>query len=159
MKRYVLRSVKYLILMCVLCGAMIWFKIENEQTPVTFAEMLGIYFSTWNGWAMAATIVLLSATYPRFGFVSRRLTGDLTADRQQIIAAFEMEGYTLIGELAGELHFRGNAVKRLMALFEDEVTVRQVADDEIELSGLRRAAVRIAIRMEGYITNNRRVNG
>ncbi len=159
MKRYVLRSVKYLILMCVLCGALIWFKIENEQTPVTFAEMLGIYFSTWNGWAMAATIVLLAVTYPRFGFVSRHITGDLATDRQQILAAFEMEGYTLVAESAGELRFRGNAVKRLMALFEDEVVVRRSADDEIELSGLRRAAVRIAIRMEGYITNNRRVNG
>lgn len=157
MKRYVLRSVKYLVMMCALCGALIWFKIEQEQTPISFGEMLGIYFSTWNGWAMAATILVLAATYPLFGFVRRRVTGSLVEERQQVVAALEMEGYTLAGESAEGLLFHGNVVKRLTSLFEDEIVVRQANDDELEIVGLRRAVVRVAIRMEGYIINNRRV--
>lgn len=159
MKRYILRSVKYFVAMCVLCLALIWLKIESEQTPVTFEQMLGIYFSAWNGWAMAATIVLLSATYPLFGFVRRSVDGDLTADRTQVLAALEMEGYALVSEQEGALHFRAGALRRLTSLFEDEIVVRQSAADQIEIEGLRRAAVRVAIRMDGYITNNRRVNG
>ena len=106
---------------------------------------------------LAATILVLAATYPLFGFVRRRVTGSLVEERQQVVAALEMEGYTLAGESAEGLLFRGNVVKRLTSLFEDEIVVRQANDDELEIVGLRRAVVRVAIRMEGYIINNRRV--
>ena len=81
MKKYLLRSLKYFLTLCVLLVALIWIKIKYEDLPVTYLQMLEIYFSQWNGWAMAATIVLLSATYPLFGFVRRSVSADITADR------------------------------------------------------------------------------
>lgn len=155
MKKYLLRSLKYFLTLCVLLVALIWIKIKYENLPVTYLQMLEIYFSQWNGWAMAATIVLLSATYPLFGFVRRSVSADITADRQQIEAAMATTGLVLKSADDNCLVFRATGLQRLTLLFEDEVTVCQ-QDGELILSGHRRTVVRATIRLEGYLVNKRR---
>lgn len=155
MKRYLLRSLKYFLTLCVLLVALIWIKIKYESMPVTFWGMLEIYFSQWNGWAMAATIVLLSATYPLFGFVRRVVSADITADRQQIEAAMATVGLELRSATESCLTFRATGLQRLTLLFEDEVTVCS-SDEGITISGHRRTVIRAVIRLEGYLTNRRR---
>lgn len=120
---------------------------------LTPSEIVSIYFSTWNGWAMAAAVILLSATYPIFGFIRRYVDGDVVGNRKQILAAMEMMGYSLIKECDGAMYFRANVLQRLTSLFEDQIVVRQV-DDKIELKGMRRAVVRTSIRLDGYIVNS-----
>lgn len=155
MKRYLLRSLKYFLTLCVLLVALIWIKIKYESLPVTFWGMLEIYFSQWNGWAMAATIVVLSATYPLFGFVHRVVSADITADRQQIEAAMATVGLELCSATESCLTFRATGLQRLTLLFEDEVTVCS-SDEGITISGHRRTVIRAVIRLEGYLTNRRR---
>lgn len=155
MKRYLLRSLKYFLTLCVLLVALIWIKIKYESLPVTFWGMLEIYFSQWNGWAMAATIVVLSATYPLFGFVRRVVSADITADRQQIEAAMATVGLELRSATESCLTFRATGLQRLTLLFEDEVTVCS-SDEGITISGHRRTVIRAVIRLEGYLTNRRR---
>ena len=120
---------------------------------LTASEIVNIYFSTWNGWAMAAAVILLAATYPIFGFIRRYVDGDVVRNRKQILAAMEMMGYTLIKEKDGVMYFRANVLQRITSLFEDEIIVRQ-ASDKIELKGMRRAVVRTSIRLDGYIVNS-----
>lgn len=155
MKRYLLRSLKYFLTLCVLLVALIWIKIKYESLPVTYLQMLEIYFSQWNGWAMAATIVVLSATYPLFGFVRRVVSADITADRQQIEAAMATVGLELRSATESCLIFRATGLQRLTLLFEDEVTVCS-SDEGITISGHRRTVIRAVIRLEGYLTNRRR---
>ena len=106
-------------------------------------------------WAMAATIVLLSATYPLFGFVRRVVIADITADRQQIEAAMATVGLELRSATENCLTFRATGLLRLTLLFEDEVTVCS-SDEGITISGHRRTVIRAVIRLEGYLTNRRR---
>ncbi len=155
MKKYLLRSLKYFLTLCVLLVALIWIKIKYESLPVTFLQMVEIYFSQWNGWAMAATMILLSATYPLFGFVRRVVSADITADRQQIDSAMATVGLELCSATDTCLTFRATGLQRLTLLFEDEVTVT-LCSEGVVISGHRRTVVRAVIRLEGYLTNKRR---
>ena len=157
MKQYLLRSLKYFLTLCVLLVALIWLKITYEQLPLTMAQMVKIYFSAWNGWAMVVTIILLSATYPIFGFVTRRVDADIVADKEQIVAAFATTGLELKTASEGTLTIRATGLQRLTLLFEDQVTVCQQADGVV-ISGHRRTVIRATIRLEGYLVNKRRGN-
>lgn len=155
MKQYLLRSLKYFLTLCVLLVALIWLKISYEKLPVTFWQMVEIYFSAWNGWAMAATIVVLSATYPYFGFVTRVVSADIVADREQIENAMAVSGLELCSSTKERLVFRATGLQRLTLLLEDEVVVTPSAEGVI-ISGHRRTVVRAIIRLEGYLVNKRR---
>ena len=157
MKRYLLRSLKYFLTLFVLFVALIWIKIAYEQLPLTMWQMLQLYFSAWNGWAMAVMIVAMSATYPYFGFVRRSVVADITADREQIEAALATSGLVLVEAKEGVLYFRATGLQRLTLLLEDEVVVEQQGD-EVVISGHRRTVVRAVIRLEGYLVNKRRGN-
>ena len=155
MKRYLLRSVKYFVVLCALFVALTWLKITYEQLPVTMGQMMQLYFSAWNGWVMAVVVVAMSATYPIFGFASRRTVANIVTDREQIEAAMATSGLVLVHATDTTLTFRATGLQRLTLLFEDEVTVSQEGD-EIVVSGHRRTAVRAMIRLEGYLVNKRR---
>lgn len=155
MNRYLLRSLKYFVTLCVLFVALVWLKLKYEQLPITMGEMLQLYFSAWNGWFMAIVIVAMSATYPLFGFVKRSVVATIAADREQIEAAMATTGLVLAGATADKLTFRATGLQRITLLFEDEVVVEQVGD-EVVISGHRRTVVRAVIRLEGYLVNKRR---
>ena len=157
MKRYLLRSLKYFLMLCALFVALIWLKIAYERLPLTMGQMLQLYFSAWNGWAMAVVIVVMSATYPFFGFVRRTVVADIAADREQIEAAMATSGLVLKGAEGNTLHFCAAGLQRLTLLFEDDVTVEQQGE-QIVISGHRRTVVRAVIRLEGYLVNKRRGN-
>ena len=155
MKKYLLRSLKYFVTLCVLFVALVWLKLKYEQLPITMSEMLQLYFSAWNGWFMAVVIVAMSATYPFFGFVKRSVVATIAADREQIEAAMATVGLALASATVDRLTFRATGLQRITLLFEDEVVVEQQGD-EVVISGHRRSVVRAVIRLEGYLVNKRR---
>lgn len=158
MGRYILRSLKYFVLLCVLVVALLWLNVTSSQLPISLGDYIWLYLHGTNGALAVVMIVALSLTYPRFGFTERRVEGSMVRHRQQILNAMDLSGYALQSEADGVMHFRGSALVRLGALGEDEIVVRQ-SGESIELRGLRRTTVRIAIRLEGYITNFERANG
>ena len=155
MKKYLLRSLKYFVTLCVLFVALVWLKLKYEQLPITMVQMLQLYFAAWNGKFMAAVIVAMSATYPLFGFVKRSVVATIAADREQIEAAMATSGLVLAAATADKLTFRATGLQRITLLFEDEVVVEQQGD-EVVISGHRRTVVRAVIRLEGYLVNKRR---
>ena len=155
MKRYFIRSVKYLIAFCVVYVAFMAFVHYSEHLPITLAQRWQLMFATWRGWGMVVGIILLAATYPFFGFAKRSFVGDIVADREQLDMAAEVVGLKFIGENNGELLYRADGFRRVMRLFEDEVRVRQNGR-QIEVEGLRSSSVRIAFDAERYITNKHR---
>lgn len=151
MKKYLIRSVKYFVALCVLCAVLMGAMLLTGTSQLTPRETLYLLLHSDRFVLLGAALVVLAATYPRFGFMTRRIEGDLEGHRTQIETAFRNAGFRLAGEEEGELRFRGDGfVKRATLLFEDEIRVRQYGQ-WIELEGIRRGVARIAYRLEGYI--------
>lgn len=161
MKRYWIRAIKYMVLLCLLfLGLMaLMFHLGAMGLPTVegFWETLQLQlFATERGRLMLPAILLLSLFYPRFGFVKRTVEGcNLTEHRTQIENAFKAYGFEPVGEEEGAIRFRGsNPATRLQYLFEDEIRV-QADGSGITIEGVRRAAVKIAFRLEGYLAHLR----
>ena len=157
MKNYIVRSLKYLIAFAVLYVGMMWV-MHNLNNPfnLTFEERwLMMFQDNWRGWSMIVGMILLAGTYPYFGYTKRSIEGNIVTDREQINRAADFTNLVLVAETENELIYHAKGVRRLAMLFEDEVRVRQNGG-EIEISGLRRVAVRMAFDAERYITNKRR---
>ena len=150
------RSVKYLVHLCVLCAAVILVMYVAGLLAVAPGELPALLFASWRGWVLMAAIVILSAAYPFTGFVTRRVEGYLEEDRERIVNAFRAEGFELSGEDGEGMTFRAaNSLRRLWLHLDDEVRVAQFGQ-WIELSGQRRTVVRVAPRLEAYIAANAR---
>ena len=158
MKKYLIRSVKYLIAFCVLYVGMLWVMHQfNNPFNLTFEESwLMMFLNGWQGWSMVVGTILLATTYPYFGYTKRSIAGNIVTDREQLNRAADFTGLELVSDNGNELVYHAKGVRRLVMLFEDEVKVRQNGD-EIEIEGLRRVAVRMAFDTERYITNKRRI--
>jgi len=155
MKRYLIRSLKYFAALCVLYVAFMYAIHEAGATMLTLADDWAILVGTPRGWLMIAAVVAMAAIYPKLSFITRRVEGDTVENREQIIAALNAAGYTLVREEEGRMEFRAGWGQRLLNLFEDDVAVAQYGQ-WIEISGIRRSVVRTAIRLDGYIRNHNR---
>ena len=155
MKKYLLRSVKYFIALCVLYVAMMALMHYSEHAPITFAQRWELLFATWRGWGMVVATILLAATYPYFGFAKRAFTGNIETDREEFTMAAEVSGLELVSATETELRYRAKGLRRLVKLYEDEVVVRQNGT-QVEVDGLRSLSVRFAFDAERFITNKHR---
>lgn len=155
MKKYLIRSVKYFIALCVLYVAMMALMHYSEHAPITFAQRWELLFATWRGWGMVVATILLAATYPFFGFAKRAFEGNIIADREEFAMAAEVSGLELVSATETELRYRAKGLRRLVKLYEDEVVVRQNGN-QVEVDGLRSLSVRLAFDAERFITNKHR---
>lgn len=156
MKKYIIRSVKYLVALCVLYVALMAFMHHyNNPFGLTIEQRVQLMFDTWRGCGMIIATFVLALTYPFFGYVKRTFEGDIVADREQLNRAANFVGLELVSESGEELVYHAKGLRRLVMLFEDTVRVRQCGS-QIEVEGLRRIAVRFAFDAERYITNKRR---
>lgn len=154
MKHYLLRSVKYFLALCVLYAVLAYLMIISNGMISPFEYIL-ILFSTWRGYMLVVATLLLSATYPFFGFIKRETEGSIAEHREQIVNAFLVSGFSLVEESDDKMVFSARGIKKLICLWEDRVTVSQVGN-MLVIDGIRRAVVGVVIRLEGYLTNYRR---
>lgn len=157
MKKYIIRSVKYLVAFAVLYVGMLWVMLQwNNPNGQTLWGVISDNFQDgWRGWSMVVGVIVLGATYPFFGYVKRQFPANIITDREQLNRAADFTGLVLVAESDTELVYRAKGLRRLVMLFEDEVRVRQVGEN-VEVEGLRRVAVRMAFDADRYITNKRR---
>lgn len=150
MKTYIIRALKYFVALVVLCALMMTLMIWTGYSALTAEQTLELLF-TDRFLMLGIAIVGLSLTYPKFGFIERSVEGSITTHRQQVVTAFEMNGFKLVGEQQGKLIFRGDGLlKRLSLLFEDEITVTEQGN-AIHIEGIRRGVARVIYRLESYI--------
>lgn len=112
-------------------------------------------FTTPRGILLVAALAVLSAFYPKFGYVSREAEADIVADPgMPIINAFHAAGYVMAGEVPGEsMTFRAGSFLRMLWLtFDDRVTVRTFGGG-IVIEGIRKEAVHAQFRINTYIQN------
>ena len=155
MKKYIVRSVKYLVALVVLYVGLMAVMHYSQHSSITFAQRWQLMFECWRGWGMVVVSILLAATYPFFGYTKRSFEGDVESDIEQIDTAARVVGLELVERNDKELVYRAKGLRRLTMLYEDDVRVRQNGT-QIEIEGLRRVAVRMAFDAERYITNKRR---
>ncbi len=154
--RYIVRALKYFCAFCVLYVAIVWLGLKSQGAEEAVWDSIVTTLSVPRGWLLAGAVVLLSALYPRFGFMTRRVECDMTEDREQLLAAFTMAGFTLRDESDGRMVFRGdNLMRRIFMLFEDEIVVEQYAQ-WVDIKGIRRGVANASYRLELYIENKRR---
>lgn len=151
MKTYLLRSFKYFVSLCVLCAALMALMLATGTSALSAEETFYVMFCTTRYLTLLGAIVVLAALYPRFGFVRRRVEGDTTLHRQQIVNAFKSAGFSLQSEADGKMTFRAEGfLHRLMLLFEDRIEVSQEGPC-ILLDGIRRGVARVEYRLDSYI--------
>lgn len=153
--KYFIRSLKYFCALCVLCLAIMLLNRLAGSSVLTLRETFYVIFHTPRGMLLPAVVVLLAAFYPRFGFVSRRVEGDVEKDREQILNAFRAAGFSLRAEQDGVMVFRADSpLHKLTMLWEDEIRVAQFGQ-WIEIDGIRRGVARAQLQLETFLRNKR----
>ena len=156
--KYAVRSLKYLLLICVLYVALTWLSaIYTYDGMVDVVTLMRAQLGSERGvWLIVASL-LLALFYPRFGYIRRVVQGaDLEADRIRIDNAMKIYGFKFVEVRDGALVYRAEGViNRLVLLFEDEILVRKV-EGGVEVEGIRRRAVRILLQLNAYIEHKER---
>lgn len=143
--QYLLRAVKHLLKMAALVVVIYLVMDATDTLGIQQNELLGT-----KGLILAVALVVLSAAYPSYGFVSRTARASFVADREAIIRAFGHSGYALHSESKDEMVFRASGLfKRLWNLGDDRVVVRPLDEQNVELSGLRKEVVQVAYHIVG----------
>lgn len=149
--KYFIRSLKYFVALCVICVAILALMLATGASALTLDQTVYVMFHTSRYATLFAAIVVLAALYPKFGFVVRKVEGDVEENREQIINAFKSAGFSLRGEEDGVMTFRADGpLRKLMLLGEDEIKVSQYGQ-WIQIDGIRRGVARVEYRLDSYI--------
>lgn len=155
--KYIIRSLKYLLVLCVLYVALMWLSsVSTYGGAVDTMTLLRAQLSSERGVWLVVAFVALALFYPKFGYVRREVAGaDIEADRVRIDNAMQLYGFKFAEVCDGALVYRAEGVvRRLILLFEDEIVVRRT-EGGVEVEGKRREAVRIIFQLSAYIDNKR----
>lgn len=154
--KYVVRSLKYLVVLCVLYVALTYLMSFVEPSTATVWELLLTHLNTRNGLYMVIAFLLLAALYPKIGFMRSRIEDcDIVGDRIRIDNAMRIFGFRVVEEGGDRVIYRAEGiVHRLSLMFEDSIEVSAV-DGGVELRGLRRSVARVALQLQSYINNRR----
>lgn len=149
MKNYIFSSLKYLLKLLILLVAIYGAMYATGTLGITTEELLGT-----KGIVLAIAVVALAAAYPSYGFVRRTVKASIVADREEILAAFHQNGYSLRVEdgASGEMHFCASSpLKRVWHLGDDKIVVKAVDECRIELCGIRKEVVQTEFRITSYL--------
>lgn len=148
--KYFVRALKYFAAFCVLYLAIVWLSVMTTKgMDVSAWDYIAANFQTTRGKLLGLAVVVLSAAYPRMGFMTRRVECDMEDERDYLLQVFAASGYTLKEESEGRMVFRAdNILSRLFMLFEDEITVEQYGQ-WIDITGIRRGVARVLYRTWG----------
>ena len=147
MKNHICSSLKYLIKLAVLLAAIYGAMYATGTLGITTEELLGT-----KGIVLAVAVVALAVAYPTYGFVRRTVKASMVDDREEILAAFHQNGYSLTGESEGMMTFHASSpLKRLWHLGDDKIEVRAVDNLTVELYGIRKEVVQTEFRITSYL--------
>lgn len=157
MMRYLIRAIKYLLLLSALYVALVWaMYLLGAEPQIDPWLQIEAHLRADIGKKMVVVFVILAALYPRFGFMRKRIEGYTTErDKERLQNAMALFGYKLAESHDGVDVYRAEGVlKRLTLLWEDRIEVR-IEDGALEMKGIRRMVARIAYQLETYIRNSR----
>lgn len=157
MMRYLIRAIKYLLLLSALYVALVWaMYLLGAEPQIDPWLQIEAHLRADIGKKMVVVFVILAALYPRFGFMRKRIEDYRPErDKERLQNAMAVFGYKLAESHDGVDVYRAEGVvKRLTLLWEDRIEVR-IEDGALEMKGIRRMVARIAYQLETYIRNSR----
>ena len=155
--RYLIRAIKYLLLLSALYVALVWaMYLLGAEPQIDPWLQIEAHLRADIGKKMVVVFVILAALYPRFGFMRKRIEDYRPErDKERLQNAMAVFGYKLAESHDGVDVYRAEGVvKRLTLLWEDRIEVR-IEDGALEMKGIRRMVARIAYQLETYIRNSR----
>lgn len=146
--KYLIRAVKYffsiiVIMEIILCALVL---IGAAEADISTMFRNG-YDSLWQ---IALLFAVISAVYPKFGFVAREamFPGSWEENKEKIKDYMESRNYSLEHEEEGEMRFRHRGVlNRISRLHEDRITISSQFSGAV-IEGLRKDVFRIAAGLE-----------
>lgn len=157
MMRYLIRAIKYLLLLSALYVALVWaMYLLGAEPQIDPWLQIEAHLRADIGKKMVVVFVILAALYPRFGFMRKRIEGYTPErDKGRLQNAMAVFGYKLAESHDGvDIYRAEGVVKRFTLLWEDRIEVR-IEDGALEMKGIRRMVARIAYQLETYIRNSR----
>lgn len=152
-KEYIIHAAKYFLRLVLLLALIYAVLFLSQLARVGAEEFFRELFATRKGWMMIGMLVLLAATYPKFGFVARHVDADIDRDREEITRALAASGYALATHDTGVMTFRvSSPVRRLTMMYDDRITVRSDGDGVV-IEGIRRSVVNTEYRLKSYMIN------
>ncbi len=145
--KYLIRAAKYFAAFCVLYLGVVWLSISTTKgMDVSVWDYVVATFATTKGQLLGLAVIVLSAAYPRFGFITRRVECDIEDERDYLMQVFAAAGFSLKQQSEGRMVFRAdNFLDRLVMLFEDEIVVEQYGQ-WVDISGIRRGVAKVVYR-------------
>lgn len=145
--KYFVRALKYFTAFCVLYLVIVWLSLKTTKgLEVDMWDYIVATFQTTRGKMLGLAVIVLSAAYPRFGFITRRVECDMVDERDYLLRVFAVAGFSLKEESEGRMVFRAdNILSRLVMLFEDDIVVEQYGQ-WIDITGIRRGVARVLYR-------------
>lgn len=152
--KYIRRSVGYFLKLLIIVCVLYLLLFATGASRVSAELIVQELFASRQGLLLIAALAVLSGFYPRFGYVSRTVKADITAERDAIINAFHAGKYIIIKDNAEKgITFRADSIfRRLWLTFDDEITVTP-AEDGITIEGIRKEVVYAEFRIKTYINN------
>ncbi|MBO5195318.1 MAG: hypothetical protein J6B62_10550 [Bacteroidales bacterium] len=146
--KYFIRSVKYFIYFCailaIMVGALILIGAAEANIETLFR---GGYDALWK---IAALFAVISAIYPKVGFIRREASvpGNWDEIKGDIRRYMEENHYDFEKEEAGSMSFRHKGfASRLSRMFEDRIVITP-AFGGVTVDGPRKDAIRVATGIE-----------
>ena len=144
--RYIGRAIRHLVKLVVIIAALFAIMHFTDTLAISLGELVG-----WRGAVLLIALVVISATYPLYGFGTYIVEGSLSADREAINRALTACQYTPTEERAGVVVCRATTLwRRLRTAGDDAIELRQVGENSIEIKGLRREVEQLRFSIGGY---------
>lgn len=146
--KYLIRAVKYFIYFSLLTTVIV-------TVLVLIGAVEGNIDSIFNGgtdalWKIALFFALVSAVYPKLGFINRDIPVDRDLDqiRDEVVGFFRERRYELESETPDRLTFRIRGIGgRLSKMYEDRIILTR-RPGGYEMEGLRKDVLRLATGFE-----------
>lgn len=153
MKLYLLRSFKYIVKMAILLGALFVLMSVTGTSAVSGEALFNEIFLSTKGLLLIGALLVVAATYPKFGFVKRDVRANMAEQRQNIINLFDTRDYVVTQQDDTHITFRAKTTfKRIMLSWDDEITV-SADGNYVTISGIRKEVVRIVFLLNPYLKN------
>ena len=135
---------------------MLEFAPDKTIEGMSLMELMEARFAESRGKMLVVVIILLSALYPRFGFMKKRIEGcNYERDAARIDNAMHAHGFKLVEDRGNvKIYGADTLLRRLTLMFEDRIELH-ITNEGIEMQGLRRSVARVAYQLEVYLHNSR----
>lgn len=144
--RYIGRALRHLLKLAVTIAALFAIMYFTDTLAISLGELVG-----WRGAILLFALVVISATYPLYGFGTYIVEGSLNADREAINRALTACQYAPTEERGGVVVCRATTLwRRVRTAGDDAIELRQVGENSIEIKGLRREAEQLRFSIGGY---------